>query len=121
MVLGNAGRRHDDVAAADEGGQLIVIRGNHEVDPELGSKLTLRRSVGVIGSHDVHRPLLQRPHRGRAGDRQPVDKRRLHGSTPGDTRVKSPMKMPRAAATATAAMSQKRMITVVSGHPTSSK
>ncbi len=76
--------------------------------------------VDVVVDHDdVDVARLERPDGRRTGDGEPVHERG-HG-VPAATFVKSAMKMPSATATQMAEISQKRMITVVSGQPTSSK
>ena len=74
-------------------------------------KRLLRRAVAFRG------PVRLTPHR--TGDGEAVDED--HSAPVDEIRVKSPMNSPRAAATHVAAISQNRMITVVSGQPTSSK
>jgi len=91
-----------------------------EFDVEFGCEFpSLWRHV-VIGDDDVDPVTLQRPNGCGAGDSESVDERPTHGMLELIS-VKSPMKMANAVATQMAEINQKRMITVVSGHPMSSK
>jgi hypothetical protein len=120
MALRHPGRRDDDVAALHQCVELVVRRFDRQLDPQLGGEPPSCRCGRVVGGDDVDAAAQQRPRRRLAGDGQAVDEHPVHGMT-SETRVKSLMKTPRATATETAANSQKRMITVVSGQPISSK
>ena len=121
VALGNAWRRNDEVAVLDEPGQPAVVRGDQQVDTEIVSQVAPLRCIEVVGDDDVVPPRGECPHGRCPSYRQPVHQGALRHGVMSETRVKSPMKIPRAAATDTAAINQKRMMTVVSGQPTSSK
>ena len=118
MRLGDARRRDDALGGGQEGRQPVVVGSVDQLDVELDGETPLGVVDGVVDGDDVQPALPQRPHRGGPGDGEPVHED--HGRS-AEMRVKSAMNRPRAAATHAAAISQKRMITVVSGQPSSSK
>ncbi|CAB4585731.1 unannotated protein [freshwater metagenome] len=125
VPLGNPGRRGDGVDSVQDRGQTTIVRRLDQLDTQSGHGSALRgRHVVVRGDHRIaasHEGLDG----GRAGHADAVDENAFaHGNTfmaASLIRVKSAMNMAREPATQIPPMIQKRMITVVSGQPISSK
>ena len=120
VALGHPRGGHDEIGLRDQSGEPIVVRGRDQLDADLGGELAAPFVDRVVDGADLDPAAPQGARRRRPGHRQSVDQHVGHGRS-AEIRVKSPMNRPRADATHTAAINQKRMITVVSGHPTSSK
>ncbi len=116
-MLGDAGRRADQVTRCEHGFERLGIRRIEQLDAEAVSARCPFVGHHVVTGDHVPAPLPQRTSGGCPGDSETVDERAHHT----DRLEKSAMKMPSARPTEIAAISQKRMITVVSGQPTSSK
>ncbi len=120
MGLRHTGRRTHQITGSD---QHVELRRSGPLDDLhvefVGQSTTLGRHL-VVGDDDLDVVALQCSHRGGTGDCEAVDERSRH-DPPAVMSVKSPMKMASAVATQIAEISQNRMMTVVSGHPMSSK
>ena len=109
-------RRHDEVELA---GERAGVEGClQQLDPERVRQISFGVVDAVVGDDDIVPATLQRANGGRSGDGEAVHEH-SHGHP--TTLVKSAMKIESAEATQIAEISQKRMMTVVSGQPPSSK
>ncbi len=120
MGFGDARSRADQVARPNQRVELSTAGLVEEFDVEFCGSLATGGCDVVIGDDDLDAVALQCPNGCSTGHREPVDQRSTHGMLELIS-VKSPMKMASAVATQIAEINQKRMITVVSGQPMSSK
>ncbi len=119
-MLGNPRGRTDQVARPNQRVESTAAGLVEQFDVEFRGDLATAGGDVVIGDDDLDAVALQRANGCGARNRQSVDERSSHGMLELIS-VKSPMKMASAVATQIAEINQKRMITVVSGHPMSSK
>ena len=116
--LGHARRRADEIAGRDQFGELVDVGTVEQLHAELGGNVATSPIDDVVGDDHVDVVAQQGSHGRLARDREPVDEGASHSCT---CAVKSAMKIASAEATQIAEINQKRMITVVSGQPISSK
>ena len=117
VCLGNTGRRTHQIAADHDLGELFDARGFEQLDTQFLGESTACGRDGVIADDDLVAMAQQRAYRCLPGDCKAV-----HEHSHQAARLeKSAMKIPSARPTEIAAINQNRMITVVSGQPTSSK
>ena len=115
--LGHTRRRRHEIEAGDE--SVDRDRCREQLDAELVGQVALGVVDVVVDDDDFVAAPGECAHRRCTGHREAVDERAHDHSAA--IRVKSPMKTASADATQIALISQNRMITVVSGHPRSSK
>ena len=120
MGLGNTGCRTHQITRSDQPVQFRPDRPLDDLHVELLRQLATLGGDLVVGDHDLDVVALQCSYRGSPRDCEAVHEGARH-DPPAVISVKSPMKMASAVATQIAEISQKRMMTVVSGQPMSSK